>query len=148
MGSRSARTSAPPTPRASTAPARSRVSPRAPAISPPPSALPRSAVPPQAMPQAAVAPAAEVVRAKGVLSETTARREQSDRDMRSKRPPAMSFLLRMDTARRVARVLSLLALDFAGVALAIFSALMVKAAVLDKAEVSPALHETQRILAF
>jgi exopolysaccharide biosynthesis polyprenyl glycosylphosphotransferase len=89
-----------------------------------------------------------VTPAKAVLSEATARREQSDRDMRSKRPPAMSFLLRMDTARRVARVISLLALDFVGVALAIFSALVVKAAVLGKVEASPALHETERILAF
>ncbi len=54
------------------------------------------------------------------MSEATARREHSDRDMRSKRPPAMSLLLRMDTARRAARVLSLLALDFVGVALAIY----------------------------
>ncbi len=46
--------------------------------------------------------------------------------MRSKRPPAMSFLLRMATARRVARVLSLLALDFVGVALAIFTALVLE----------------------
>ena len=44
--------------------------------------------------------------------------------MRRKRPPALSFLLRMATARRLARVVSLLALDFAAVALAIFTALM------------------------
>jgi exopolysaccharide biosynthesis polyprenyl glycosylphosphotransferase len=68
--------------------------------------------------------------------------------MRRKRPPAMSFLLRMSTARRAARVLSLLALDFAGVALAIFTALVLKAAVLGSVKVSPALHETERILAF
>ena len=36
-----------------------------------------------------------------------------ERDVRRKRPPALSFLLRMDTLRRVARVVSLLALDFA-----------------------------------
>jgi len=58
-----------------------------------------------------------------VLSEATVRREPSERDMRRKRPPALSFLLRADTARRVARVVSLLALDFAGVSLAIFTAL-------------------------
>jgi exopolysaccharide biosynthesis polyprenyl glycosylphosphotransferase len=68
--------------------------------------------------------------------------------MRRKRPPAMSFLLRMSTARRAARVLSLLALDFAGVALAIFTALVLKAAVLGSVKVSPALAETERILAF
>src|ERR687895_269388 len=48
-------------------------------------------------------------------------------DIRRKRPPALSFLLRMDTLRRCARVFSLLALDFAGVFAAIFTALMVKA---------------------
>jgi exopolysaccharide biosynthesis polyprenyl glycosylphosphotransferase len=52
-------------------------------------------------------------------------------DIRRKRPPALSFLLRMDTLRRCARVLSLLALDFAGVFAAIFTALMVKAVVRD-----------------
>jgi exopolysaccharide biosynthesis polyprenyl glycosylphosphotransferase len=83
-----------------------------------------------------------------VLSEATERREPSDRDMRRKRPPALSFLLRMATARRLARVLSLLALDFAGVALAVLTALMLKALVRDHAQLSPALHETERILAF
>ena len=52
-------------------------------------------------------------------------------DIRRKRPPALSFLLRLDTARRCGRVLSLLALDFAGVFAAIFTALMVKAVVRD-----------------
>src|SRR5918998_982645 len=52
-------------------------------------------------------------------------------DIRRKRPPALSFLLRMDTMRRFARVLSLLALDFAAVFAAIFTALMVKAVVRD-----------------
>jgi exopolysaccharide biosynthesis polyprenyl glycosylphosphotransferase len=83
-----------------------------------------------------------------VLSETTERREPSDRDMRRKRPPVMSFLLRMATARRLARALSLLALDFAGVGLAIFTALVLKAAVLGHVDTSQALHETRRILAF
>jgi exopolysaccharide biosynthesis polyprenyl glycosylphosphotransferase len=81
-------------------------------------------------------------------TEGTVRRQPSDRDMRRKRPPALSFLLRMATARRLARVLSLLALDFAGVALAIFTALMLKAVVRDHVQLSPALHETERILAF
>jgi exopolysaccharide biosynthesis polyprenyl glycosylphosphotransferase len=52
-------------------------------------------------------------------------------DIRRKRPPGLSFLLRMDTLRRFVRVLSLLALDFAGVFAAIFTALMVKAVVRD-----------------
>jgi exopolysaccharide biosynthesis polyprenyl glycosylphosphotransferase len=50
-------------------------------------------------------------------------------DIRRKRPPALSFLLRMDTLRRFSRVVSLLALDFAAVFAAIFTALMVKAVV-------------------
>jgi exopolysaccharide biosynthesis polyprenyl glycosylphosphotransferase len=49
------------------------------------------------------------------------------RDVRSKRPPALSFLLRLETLRRLARVLSLLALDLGGVFLAIFTAIALKA---------------------
>src|SRR5689334_19450910 len=59
-----------------------------------------------------------------ILSDVMARREPGERDMRRKRPPALSFLLRMSTARRLARVVSLLALDFAGVSLAIFTSLV------------------------
>src|ERR1700733_11721320 len=83
-----------------------------------------------------------------VLSESTARKQTSDRDMRRKRPPALSLLLRMSTARRLARVLSLLALDFVAVALAIFTALILKALVFDVVQFHPALHETERILPF
>jgi exopolysaccharide biosynthesis polyprenyl glycosylphosphotransferase len=89
-----------------------------------------------------------VSRGRAVLSESTVRREPSERDMRSKRPPVLSFLLRVATLRRLARVLSLLALDFAGVALAIFTALLLKAAVRDHVQLTPAVHETERILAF
>ncbi len=52
-------------------------------------------------------------------------------DVRRKRPPFLSFLLRMDTARQAARVVSLLALDYAGLFLALLAALSLKAAVLD-----------------
>jgi exopolysaccharide biosynthesis polyprenyl glycosylphosphotransferase len=52
-------------------------------------------------------------------------------DIRRKRPPALSFLLRMDTLRRFCRVASLLALDFAGVFAAILTALMLKALLQD-----------------
>src|SRR6202171_1627330 len=93
-------------------------------------------------------PSVKSTRAKSVLSDITVRREPSDRDMRRKRPPAMSLLLRMATARRLARLVALLALDFAGVALAIFTALVLKAALLGNVEVSAAQHETERILAF
>ncbi|MCW3022484.1 MAG: sugar transferase [Conexibacter sp.] len=50
-----------------------------------------------------------------------------DKDMRAKRPPLMSFLLRWSTLRRGARVVSLLALDLAAIVLAIFTALCLKA---------------------
>jgi exopolysaccharide biosynthesis polyprenyl glycosylphosphotransferase len=85
---------------------------------------------------------------KTVPSEVTARKQTGDRDMRRKRPPVLSFLLRMSTGRRLARVVSLLALDFVGVALAIFSALILKALIFDRVEFHPALHETERILPF
>src|SRR5213592_4856208 len=51
-----------------------------------------------------------------------------ERDVRSKRPPLLSFLLRMDTLRQAARVVSLLALDFLGLFAAILTALCLKAA--------------------
>lgn len=70
-----------------------------------------------------------------------------DRDVRRKRPPAFSFLLRMDTARRLARVVSLLAIDFVTVALAIFTALTLKAAVLGTVSVSSAAAETRELVA-
>jgi exopolysaccharide biosynthesis polyprenyl glycosylphosphotransferase len=68
--------------------------------------------------------------------------------MRRKRPPAISFLLHVETARRAARVVTLLALDFAGLSLAIFTALVLKAAVLSEVSVHGAYEETRSILAF
>jgi exopolysaccharide biosynthesis polyprenyl glycosylphosphotransferase len=82
------------------------------------------------------------------MSELTARREHSDRDMRAKRPPALGFLLRIDTARRAARVLSLLALDFLGVTLAIFTALLLKEAVLGDLRLEDVLEETRHFVPF
>ena len=73
---------------------------------------------------------------------------RADRDVRSKRPPALSFLLRMDTMRRALRVLSLLALDLLGVSLAIFTALALKAALLASFDVTSAFNGTRSILAF
>jgi exopolysaccharide biosynthesis polyprenyl glycosylphosphotransferase len=52
-------------------------------------------------------------------------------DVRRKRPAALSFLLRMETARRAARIASLLVLDFAGLYAALITALMVKAVLRD-----------------
>jgi exopolysaccharide biosynthesis polyprenyl glycosylphosphotransferase len=74
--------------------------------------------------------------------------EPLDRDIRSRRPPALSFLLRMSTVRRVSRVLSLLALDFAGVAAAIFTALVLKEAFHGPVLSSRALHGSERFLPF
>ena len=74
------------------------------------------------MPEAPAAPEEATPR-------TGARVDLPPTDIRRKRPPALSFLLRWDTLRRLTRVLSLLALDFAGVFVAIFTALMLKAVV-------------------
>jgi exopolysaccharide biosynthesis polyprenyl glycosylphosphotransferase len=76
---------------------------------------------------------------------------RDNRDMRRKRPPALSFLLRMDTLRRVARVVSLLALDLAGLFLAIFTALCLKAwarGALDGTTVRGALGQTEELVSF
>jgi exopolysaccharide biosynthesis polyprenyl glycosylphosphotransferase len=71
-----------------------------------------------------------------------------ERDIRSKRPPALSFLLRMSTVRRLSRVLSLLALDFAGVALAIFTALVLKEVVHGHVQPVHARESTEHFLPF
>ena len=69
-------------------------------------------------------------------------------DVRRKRPPLLSFLLRMDTARSTARIVSLLAVDFAGVFAAIFTALALKDAVLSHVVVEESLNQTLDIVAF
>src|SRR3954451_10842060 len=72
-------------------------------------------------------------------------------DMRRKRPPALAFILRMDTLRRLARVASLLGLDFLGLFLAIFTALCLKAwalGALDHAAVDGALNQTEDLVSF
>jgi exopolysaccharide biosynthesis polyprenyl glycosylphosphotransferase len=66
-----------------------------------------------------------------------------ERDVRRKRPPALSFVLRMDTARRLVRVATLLSLDCAGIFLAIFTALCLKAAVLGAFEPRVAFEQTK-----
>ncbi|MEA2252650.1 MAG: hypothetical protein QOG70_2892 [Solirubrobacteraceae bacterium] len=72
----------------------------------------------------------------------------ADRDVRRKRPPALSFLLRMDTLRLVARIVSLLALDFAGLFLAIFTALCLKAAVHGALEPRISFNQTKDYVSF
>jgi exopolysaccharide biosynthesis polyprenyl glycosylphosphotransferase len=70
------------------------------------------------------------------------------RDVRARRPPAISFLLRISTLRRGGRVVALLAMDFAGVALAIFTALVLKEAVHGGVRPSQDLHGTEQFLPF
>src|SRR5256714_5254610 len=70
------------------------------------------------------------------------------RDVRAKKPPLLSFLLRMETLRHVARVASLVALDLGGVFIAIFTALALKAAVRDEFDAARAWHGTKDIVAF
>ncbi|MBA2638363.1 MAG: sugar transferase [Solirubrobacterales bacterium] len=69
-------------------------------------------------------------------------------DMRRKRPPALSFLLRMDTLRRSGRLAVLLALDLVGIYGAILAALSLKAAVLDDWNLAAQLDQTREIVAF
>ena len=70
------------------------------------------------------------------------------RDVRRKRPPALSFLLRWETARKVMRVATLMALDFAGVSLGIFTALILKAAVVGPLNWENALTGTKDVVSF
>jgi exopolysaccharide biosynthesis polyprenyl glycosylphosphotransferase len=51
----------------------------------------------------------------------------TDRDVRRKRPPVLSFLLKLDTLRKAVRLATLLTLDFFGVYMAITTALWLKA---------------------
>jgi exopolysaccharide biosynthesis polyprenyl glycosylphosphotransferase len=62
-------------------------------------------------------------------------------DVRRKRPPALSFILRMETLRRALRFASLLAIDFAGLFAALFSALMLKALVQERADPAAASYD-------
>jgi exopolysaccharide biosynthesis polyprenyl glycosylphosphotransferase len=71
-----------------------------------------------------------------------------ERDVRRKRPPALSFLLRMETLRRLGRIASLMALDFVGVYAAILTALVLKGAILGELDWSAAWHETRHTVAF
>jgi exopolysaccharide biosynthesis polyprenyl glycosylphosphotransferase len=71
-----------------------------------------------------------------------------ERDVRRKRPPVLSFLLRMETLRAGARVVALLALDLLAVAAAIFTALALKEAVLGELVVDEIADQTREIVAF
>jgi exopolysaccharide biosynthesis polyprenyl glycosylphosphotransferase len=68
--------------------------------------------------------------------------------VRRKRPPLLSFLLRMETARKVARVLSLLALDYIGVAGALLTSLAIKGALNGHVDLSGSWDRTTRWMPF
>jgi exopolysaccharide biosynthesis polyprenyl glycosylphosphotransferase len=71
-----------------------------------------------------------------------------EHDVRRKRPPLLSFLLRMETVRRLSRILSLMAIDLVGVYAAILTALAIKGALRDQLDFSAAWHETRHTVAF
>ncbi len=71
-----------------------------------------------------------------------------ERDVRRKKPPLVSFLLRWETLRRVIRVISLLVLDFIGVVGALFTALMLKLAVHDNLNAGLAWQDIKHWIAF
>jgi exopolysaccharide biosynthesis polyprenyl glycosylphosphotransferase len=70
------------------------------------------------------------------------------RDMRAKRPPLLSFLLRLDTLRRLGRLSSLLVLDFVAIFMAILTALSLKAAVLGAWSFPATVKETDDTVSF
>ena len=82
------------------------------------------------------------------VADTAARLDVSERDIRRRRPPLLSFLLRIATLRRGARVVALLALDFAGVALAIYTALLLKEVIRGVMRPDGSLHGTEAFLPF
>ncbi len=71
-----------------------------------------------------------------------------EKDVRSKRPPALSFLLKLDTLRRMARVASLLAIDFVGIFAAILTALCLKAALKDAWDFDASWGEARDTVSF
>jgi exopolysaccharide biosynthesis polyprenyl glycosylphosphotransferase len=71
-----------------------------------------------------------------------------ERDVRRKRPPVFSFLVRLETLRKLARVASLLVLDYIGISGAMVTALFVKLAIRGHASLSVAWHESRTWFAF
>ena len=69
-------------------------------------------------------------------------------DVRRKLPATLSLILRLETLRRICRVISLLALDYVGVAGALTTALWVKLAIRGNSSVVLAWHEANRWSSF
>ncbi len=107
-----------------------------------------SASAPRARSTSASSPPVRPVGLREVPGAAALRLETSERDIRRKRPPGLSFLLRFSTLRRAARLVSLLALDFAGVALAIFTALVLKEVAHGGVDVTHAVETTKHFLPF
>ena len=72
----------------------------------------------------------------------------SELDVRRRRTPLATFLLKLGALRRAARVLSLLILDFAGVVASLFTAMMVKLTLLDEFSLRSVWHETRPWITF
>jgi exopolysaccharide biosynthesis polyprenyl glycosylphosphotransferase len=64
-----------------------------------------------------------------------------ERDVRRKRPPLLSFILRMETLRVGGRLLSLLALDYLGVVAALYTAMVLKLAFKGDLDFRQAWHD-------
>ena len=71
-----------------------------------------------------------------------------NKDVRRKKPPVLSFLLRMDTFRSAGRIAALLAIDFTAIFGAIFTALALKDAVLGDFVATETFGQTREIVAF
>jgi exopolysaccharide biosynthesis polyprenyl glycosylphosphotransferase len=69
-------------------------------------------------------------------------------DVRRKRPPVLAFLLRLETLRKTARIVSLLFLDYWGVLAALWTGFELKLVLKGHASASLAWHETHRWFSF
>ncbi|MBA2348481.1 MAG: sugar transferase [Solirubrobacterales bacterium] len=93
-------------------------------------------------------PVHEAAQAQETDSPPLVRLPLPERDVRAKRPALLRYVLKLDTARRLFRVVSLLVLDFATLFAAIFTALALKAALLDDWNPSASLQETKDTISF
>ena len=82
------------------------------------------------------------------VAETAAHLGLPQRDIRRKRPPLLSFVLRLETLRRSARVASLLALDYVGMMAALLTALSLKLAINGRFDIAVAWHQMTHWIAF
>jgi exopolysaccharide biosynthesis polyprenyl glycosylphosphotransferase len=71
-----------------------------------------------------------------------------DRDVRRKRPTALSFLLRMETLRRLSRVAVLLLLDLGGVWAALLTAILIKLTLQGDVSLHKAWADVRPTIAF